>query len=178
MPSGHLTIPSEKIVAVFGASDPSPGEEAYEQAVAVGRVLAEQGYVVANGGYGGTMAASARGAKSAGGRTLGVPCRVWSRQPAEWIDEVVWTENYVQRLTTLIELGRAGYVVLPGATGTLVELAWVWEHACKGWSDRPIAAAEFWKPLLARMAEQRPDAPRYVRLFSAAEELREIFPRL
>jgi len=51
------------VVSVFGANDAREGDEAYETARAVGRKLAESGYAVANGGYGGTMEASARGGR-------------------------------------------------------------------------------------------------------------------
>jgi len=168
----------KNVISVFGASNPEPGGEAYAQARAVGRVLAELGYAIANGGYGGTMEASARGAKEAGGRTIGVTCRLWSRQPNEYIDEVIETAEYTERLSKLIELGQGGYVALPGATGTLVELAWVWEHACKGWWDRPIAmVGEFWRPLVDMMVAQRRRSDQYVRLISSVEELRDFFPR-
>ena len=174
----NSSMDKKNVITVFGASNPESGSREYEQARAVGRVLAELGYAVANGGYGGTMEASARGAKEAGGRSIGVTCRLWSRQPNEFIDEVIATAEYAERLTKLIDLGRSGYVALPGATGTLVELAWVWEHACKGWWTRPIAlVGEFWRPLVEMMVAQRARSDQYVRLVSSAEELREVFPQ-
>ncbi len=166
----------KNIITVFGASHPQPGSAEYEQARVVGRVLAELGYAVANGGYAGTMEASARGAKEAGGHTIGVTCSLWSRPANEYIDEVVPTAEYTERLTKLIDLGLCGYVALPGATGTLVELAWVWEHACKGWWTRPIAlVGEFWQPLVEMMVAQRARSDQYVRLVTTAEELRDVF---
>ena len=147
----------EKVVSVFGANDPAEGDEAYEVARGVGRCLAELGYAVANGGYGGTMAASARGAKEAGGRTIGVTCSLWRSEPSEYIDEVVTTESLSERVSTLIELGRGGYVVLPGATGTLVELATVWEMMCKGMLPRRpvVCMGTFWEPLVEMMGAAR-----------------------
>ncbi|MBN1943604.1 MAG: LOG family protein [Phycisphaerae bacterium] len=170
---------AKKVISVFGASNPEPGSADYKQAQAVGGVLAELGYTIANGGYGGTMEAAACGAKEAGGRTIGVTCSLWSRKANEYIDEVIQTEEYTGRMRRLIDLGQGGYVALPGATGTLVELAWVWEHACKGWWKRPIAmVGEFWRPLLEMMVAQRARSDQYVRLVSSAEELRSVFPNL
>jgi hypothetical protein len=171
----------EHVITVFGSGDPAKGSEAYEQARAVGRVLAELGYTIANGGYGGTMEASARGAHEAGGQTIAVPCSIWSSKPREeYFSEIRTTACYDERLARLIELGNSGYVALPGATGTLVELAWVWEHACKGFSKmavRPIACVgSFWQPLLEMMVAQRPRAADYVRLAEHPEALAEIFP--
>jgi len=174
-----LNASDVNVISVFGASKASPGGEAYEQARAVGRVLAELGYSVANGGYGGTMEASARGAKEADGHTLGVPCRRWTRSVNAYIDEVIETADYPERLRTLIELGSAGYVALPGATGTLVELAWVWEHACKGGPSGPIAlVGTFWGPLVGMMNAQRPRSDTYLQLVETAEELRGVFASL
>ena len=44
------------VVAVFGSSAPVPDSEEYEEARRLGAELAEAGFVVATGGYGGTMA--------------------------------------------------------------------------------------------------------------------------
>jgi len=155
---GHIGRCVRPAVSVFGSNGARPGQKAYEVARAVGRTLGQLGYTVVNGGYGGTMEASARGAREAGGSTVGVTCRVWSSPPNEYIDEVIQTAGLTERIGTLIELGRSGYVVLPGATGTLAELAWVWELACKGLAPpRPIVClGDFWRPLVALMASQRP----------------------
>ena len=59
-------------VTVFGSSRPKPATPDYETAYALGSELARAGFVVCNGAYGGTMEASARGAKAAGGSTVGV----------------------------------------------------------------------------------------------------------
>lgn len=172
-----------KTVSVFGANEGLPGEEAYEQARQAGRVLAELGYSIANGGYGGTMEASACGAKSAGAKTFGVICDIWKSSPNEHIDHVVRTATYIERLTTLIEFGSGGYVILPGATGTLVEAAMVWEHACKrfwekaGQPTRPIAfIGDFWLTLRDMMTAARPGCEKYVSFLPTAAELPEIFP--
>ena len=164
-------MPESNVVSVFGSSGVSGSDAAYEQARAVGRTLAELGYCVANGGYGGTMEASARGAKDAGGKTIGVVCSIWSRRPNQYIDRRVETDNLRRRLETLIELGQAGYVVLPGATGTLTELAMVWEMTCKGILPlRPIVCVgAFWRPLMDMMSAQHAPDGVAVAVASAGE---------
>jgi len=52
----------EKIVTIFGSSKPVEGELPYTQAYEIGRGLASGGWTICNGGYGGTMEASAKGA--------------------------------------------------------------------------------------------------------------------
>jgi uncharacterized protein (TIGR00725 family) len=144
----------QRVVSVFGSNDGREGDSAYETARSVGRKLAESGYAVANGGYGGTMEASARGAKEGGGRTIGVTCSVWRSAANAYIDETVVTESLMKRLARLLELGRSGYVVLPGATGTLVELAVSWEHMCKGLVVHRllVCVGDFWRSLVKMMA--------------------------
>ena len=165
-------------VAVFGSNDAREGTPAYETARAVGAGLAELGYVVANGGYGGTMAASARGAKAAGGRTIGVVCSVFSSEANRYTDRVIETHSPLGRLAALIEIGRGGYVVLPGATGTLAELATVWEMLSKGLLPRRplVCIGPFWTPLIEMLARTRPGAGQFISTAAAADELPRHFP--
>lgn len=166
---------NRNVVCVFGSSDPREGDNEYQLAFETGQVLAELGFHVANGGYAGTMEASARGAKQAGGQTVGVTCSIWKSQPNQWIDLVIRTEGLTERLERLVELGRGGYVVLPGATGTLLELAMVWELMCKRMMEsRPIiCVGEFYKPLVDMMCQQRPDCEKYVVLAQTPQDLRK-----
>ena len=50
-----------KIVSVFGTGRAKPGDKNYVLAEQLGEALAEAGFAIANGGYGGTMEASAKG---------------------------------------------------------------------------------------------------------------------
>ena len=168
----------KSVVAVFGANDAVEGTAEYDLAMGVGVELAGLGYTVANGGYGGTMAASARGAKAAGGTTIGVVCSIWKSSPNVHIDRVVHTDSLSRRIDALIRLGSAGYVVLPGATGTLVELATVWEWTAKGLLDRRpiVCVGRFWQGLIETMAAARPSCGQLVTLAELPEDLRTIFP--
>jgi len=159
-----MTADNASVITVFGANNALEGDAAYQSASEVGRVLAELGYTVANGGYGGTMEASASGAKGAGGRTIGVTCKAWKSRPNAYIDREVKTVDLFERLRTLIDLGTAGYVVLPGATGTLMELAAVWELVGKGMvEDRPIVCVgRFWRPLTEMIRAQRSGSEKHI----------------
>ncbi|MDR3676821.1 MAG: LOG family protein [Acidobacteriota bacterium] len=133
-----------KMVTVFGSSLPAEGSTAYAEARRLGRLLAEAGYAVCNGGYGGLMEASARGAHEAGGHTIGITCVIWPRPANRYIVEEVRTQNFPERLMTLIERADA-YVVLPGGTGTLAELSLAWEMMNKGSLSKTVGGR---KPLL------------------------------
>jgi len=73
-------------IAVIGS-----GVEHEARAEEVGRLLAERGATVVCGGLGQVMAAAARGAKSAGGVTVGILPGESRADASEWIDHVVVT---------------------------------------------------------------------------------------
>ena len=145
---------SEKIVTVFGSSRPEAGDAEYEEARALGVALAKRGLAVCTGGYGGTMEAASRGAKEARGKTYGVTAEFFGRHVNEWVDVEVRKKTWDERLFSLIELGD-GFVACKGGTGTLVELAVVWEMLNKGViAGKPmVAVGEFWRPILDRVRE-------------------------
>jgi len=149
----------EIAVSVFGTSRTGPGEPVFVLAEQLGRTLAQAGFVVANGGYGGAMRASAKGAAEAGGTVVGVTCSAFKRGVAnEYVSREIRTASLDERLATLVRIGQA-YVVLPGGTGTLLELASVWELKNKKFldGDKPIVlVGDFWKPLVDLMSVDDP----------------------
>ncbi len=157
---------AEKIVTIFGSGRACPGDEAFAIAEETGEILAQSGYTIANGGYGGTMLAAAKGAAGAGGVVIGVTCRALTKGSAnEYISSQIVTSTLEERLKKLIELGQ-GYIVLPGGTGTLLELAMVWELKNKGFleADKPIIlVGEFWKPLVELVAADDTGSARHLR---------------
>ena len=162
-----------RIITVFGSYAPAPGSAQYEQAYQVGLVLGQAGFAIANGGYAGTMEASAKGAKDAGAKTIGVTCSAFRRSQANsYIDEEIQTANLHDRLEKLIELG-SGYVALPGGTGTLTELAYTWELINKGFlaGRKLVVLGEFWQPVIKLI----PGANRVLQRAQKAEELANIF---
>jgi len=167
----------DNVVCVFGSGDPTEGDPRYAEAQAVGRVLAELGRVVANGGYGGTMEASARGAVEAGGTAIGVTCSIWSSHPNRHVTQQIATSSLAERVATLIRIGRAGYVCLPGATGTLVELATVWEMMFKGLlPPRPLVClGAFWRPVVETVVSERPASGAFVAIAETPADLPAFF---
>ncbi len=145
----------ELIVTVFGSSRPREGAEDYEEARALGQTLAENGFAVCSGGYGGVMEAVSRGAKEAGGKTYGVTAEFFqSARVNPWIDVEVRMRTWEERLFELIRRAD-GFVACKGGTGTLVELAVVWEMLNKSvMIGKPFAVlGDFWRPILDRVRE-------------------------
>ena len=145
---------SEKIITVFGSSRPLEGEPDYEDVRALGRALAERGFAICTGGYGGVMAGVSRGAKEAGGKTYGVTADFFSAKANTWVDVEVRVATWRDRLFELIRLAD-GFVACKGGTGTLVELAVVWEMLNKSvLSAKPFASlGDFWRPIIERVRE-------------------------
>jgi len=165
---------SEKIISIFGTGRARAGDATYRLAYEVGKLLAQAGFTIANGGYGGTMLASAKGAAEADGEVIGVTCSTFKNSTAnKYVTREIVTTSLDERLDTLIKLGR-GYVVLPGGTGTLLELAKVWELKNKGFlkADKPIILiGGFWKPLVDMIASDDPDSSRYIKQADSPSEV-------
>jgi uncharacterized protein (TIGR00725 family) len=118
-------------ISIFGGSHPQPGDIAYENALQLGKMLAERGHTILTGGYVGTMEAVSRGAVEAGGHVIGVTCdeiESWrSLEPNAWITEEKHERTLIDRLSTLIQECDLA-IALPGGVGTLAEIAITWNQ--------------------------------------------------
>jgi uncharacterized protein (TIGR00725 family) len=103
-------------VAVIGS-----GVEHEERAETVGRLLAERGVTVVTGGRGEVMAAAARGAKSAGGTTIGILPGETRAGANPWIDHAVVTGIGHARNLAVVASGDA-VIAVGGRYGTLAEI--------------------------------------------------------
>jgi uncharacterized protein (TIGR00725 family) len=103
-------------IAVVGS-----GVEHEGRAEEVGRLLAEHGCTVVCGGRGEVMAAAARGAKSAGGTTIGILPGETRAAANEWIDYVVVTGIGHARNLAVVASGEA-VIAIGGRWGTLAEI--------------------------------------------------------
>lgn len=147
-----MTPPS---VAVFGSSEARPGDPLYEDARAVGRGLARDGYRVVTGGYAGVMEAASRGAREAGGPTLGVLTTIFrDRRPNRFLTQILTTADLPERMRALVTVSGA-YVVLWGRSGTLAEVALVWALQRSGsLGPRPVVLlGDRWERLLLVLQE-------------------------
>ncbi|MHC4187799.1 MAG: LOG family protein [Planctomycetota bacterium] len=166
----------EKIITIFGSGRIRPEEKAYKLAFDLGSLLAGAGFVIANGGYEGSMLAAAEGANKAGGKVIGVTCSAFGQiKTNTYTSEVIVTDSLDHRLDTLIKLGQA-YVVLPGSTGTLLELAKVWEFKNKGFlsqNKKVILLGDYWKTLVDLLSSEDPGSEKFVKLISKPEQVRD-----
>ncbi len=138
-------------VTVFGSSKVTAGDGEYEQALRLGRLLAEAGYTVVSGGYTGVMEAVSRGAAEAGGTVVGITVESWADRlrPNEWLTQHHAAPHLFDRLNRLIGSSDA-YVAMPGGAGTLGEIALTWNlFQTRSIPHRPlILMAEPWRRLV------------------------------
>ena len=111
---------SHLLVAVIGASTCTPAES--QAAEAVGRALAQGGATVVCGGRGGVMAAACRGARAAGGLTVGILPGDDPGAANPYVDVVIATGLGEARNAIVARTARA-IVAIGGRYGTLSEMA-------------------------------------------------------
>jgi len=117
-------------VSVIGGS--SVGDEAYDRARTVGRLLGERGHDVVCGGRGGVMEAVCRGARETGGHTIAIlPGR--RRDVAnEYVETAIATDMGNAR-NALVVLNGDAAIAIDGGPGTLSELGLALDYG------RPVA---------------------------------------
>lgn len=109
-------------VTVFGSARFAEDHPCYKLAREMGKLLAIEGYTVVTGGGPGIMEAANRGAKDAGGVSIG--CNISlpiEQKPNPYVDRFVEFEHFFVRKMMLVKLSSA-FVVLPGGFGTLDEV--------------------------------------------------------
>ncbi len=108
------------IIAVIGSSQPK-SEEHIRLAEEVGRELARRGITLVCGGMTGLMEAACRGAKSAGGTTIGILPGRSPKEANDYVDIPIITSIGYTRNVIVVSTGRA-VIAIGGAYGTLSEI--------------------------------------------------------
>lgn len=138
-------------VTVFGSARFGEAHPYYARARAVGRGIAELGFTVMTGGGPGLMEAANRGAKDAGGRSVGCNIRLpVEQQPNRFLDRWVTCHHFFVRKVLLFKYSYA-FVALPGGIGTMDELFEAMTLVQTGKIARfPIVliGVEYWTPLI------------------------------
>lgn len=137
----HIKKITMKRITVFCASSFGTEKIYEEQAIALGKTLAEQNIELVYGGANvGLMGAVADGALNAGGKVIGVlPNFLRSKEIAHLgLTELILVESMHERKTKMNELCD-GVIALPGGFGTLEELFEMLTWAQLGLHKKPIA---------------------------------------
>ena len=174
--------PKGPIVVVFGGNSPQEGDFDYATARELGRLLAQAGYVVATGGYFGTMEATSRGAKEAGGYVIGVTTSRFDSvrlHPNAYLDEEIKFPTLFQRLHHLVTMGDA-WVALPGGIGTLSEVALTWSLMQVGEMQRQpfVLVGDQWLKTIGEFSNDYYVRPQYRELIWYADDVAQVIDLL
>ncbi len=138
-------------VTVFGSARFGEDHPYYALGREVGARLARAGFTVMTGGGPGIMEAANRGAREAGGRSIG--CNIdlpHEQQPNAYLDRWVSFGHFFVRKVMLVKYSYA-FIALPGGFGTLDEIFETATLIQTGKiQDFPLVlmGTEFWRPLL------------------------------
>lgn len=109
-------------VAVFGSARTTPDHPWYDAARRLGRLMAETGFAVITGGGPGLMEAANRGAREAGGLSIGCNIELPFEQGANpYVDIAIHFRYFFVRKMMFVKFSE-GFVIFPGGFGTLDEL--------------------------------------------------------
>src|SRR6187399_437236 len=143
-------------VTVFGSARFGETHRYYEVARGVGRGLAERGFTVMTGGGPGLMEAANRGARDAGGTSVGCNIELPHEQDANrYLDRYVTCHYFFVRKVLLFKYSYA-FVALPGGLGTLDELCEALTLIqTRKIQNYPVVllGVEYWAPFIALLQE-------------------------
>jgi uncharacterized protein (TIGR00730 family) len=144
-------------VTVFGSARFGEGHPYYRLARDLGAGLARAGFTVMTGGGPGIMEAANRGAKEAGGRSIGCNIELpQEQQPNPYLDRWITFRHFFVRKVMLVKYSYA-FVALPGGFGTLDE---IFETATliqtRKIQDFPLLLMgnDFWRPLMSFLEDR------------------------
>jgi uncharacterized protein (TIGR00730 family) len=164
-------------IAFLGGADFKPEDQTYKDAYMTAKHLAQMGLIIYNGGGPGIMRASTEGAKSAGGKVIGVTyypkvphSHFEGRDPQNAFDEEVVTSDYFERTKQLLILSDI-HIVFKGGTGTISEFGMAWASSrIRAGQERPIILfGGFWKTLIENFKEYMYMRPGEFRLYKIVE---------
>lgn len=152
------------LIAVIGGSSPTADEATLAEDV--GRALAEAGAVLVCGGRGGVMAAACRGAKKAGGTTVGILPGPDASEANPYVDIAIATGIGEARNAIIARTAEAA-IAVGGSYGTLTEIGFALGF------DTPVIGLATWT--MARVGH--PAVP-IIRAETAEEAVTQALARL
>jgi len=112
----------DKAVTVFGSARVAPDDPQYRMAEEVARLLARAGFAIITGGGPGIMEAANKGARDAGGTSIGCNIELpFEQRPNPYLDTLIDFRYFFARKTMFVKYSSA-FLIFPGGFGTLDEL--------------------------------------------------------
>lgn len=148
-------MPRIQKITFLGYADAKEDDPLFKDAFMVAKLCAQKGYMVVNGAGPGVMKAATLGAKSVGGKTIGITfypkdlILFEGRDESNPVDELIVEDNYLARTLKLIETGQT-FIFFNGGTGTISEFAMAWGLARLyfGHHKPLILYGDFWQEII------------------------------
>lgn len=139
-------------ITIFGSSLPAETDEEYQDAYSLSKKLAKAGFNICSGGSMGIMDAVSKAASEEGKEAIGVTVSIFNSPASKYLTNEIKCNTLSERLDNLVTIGDA-FILLPGGTGTLLELSFIWELMNKNVMDIKPAACygEMWKRIVEEM---------------------------
>lgn len=148
-------MPRIEKITFLGYADAKEADDPFKAAFEIAKLCAQKGYTIVNGGGPGVMKASTLGAKSVGGRAIGVTFFpkdmpiFEGRDESNTVDELIVVNNYLERTLKLLEIGHV-FIIFNGGTGTISEfgMAWGLARLYFGHHKPLILYGDFWQEII------------------------------
>ena len=171
-------------ITVFGSARFGEDHPAYKLARRVGDAIARMGFTVMTGGGPGIMEAANRGAKDAGGRSVGCNIELpFEQRENPWLDRWVVIKYFFVRKVLLMKYSY-GCVIMPGGFGTLDEmfeaLTLIQTHKIRNFPV-VVMGSEYWaemKQCVDRMLEKGTISPEDAELICWTDSVEEAVAHL
>jgi len=144
-------------VTVFGSARVREGDPVYEGARECGGLLAEAGFAVVTGGGPGVMEAANRGAREAGGRSVGFNIELPHEQHLNGYVDLEMTFSHFYTRKVMLVKAAEGFVIYPGGFGTndeLFEALTLIQTGKVAHFPVVLVGREHWKPMLDWIARR------------------------
>jgi uncharacterized protein (TIGR00730 family) len=178
----------ESVVTVFGSARTQPHETDYIEAENLGALLAKAGHAVLTGGGPGIMEAANKGAKEAGGTSIGLNIQLPMEQSSNpYLTEEIDFHYFFIRKVNFLKYTR-GVAVFPGGFGTMDEffevITLIQTHKMPA-VPICLVGSDFWQPavdwfnqvLLEKNKISADDMKLFSVVNSASEAMKVLFPK-
>ncbi len=167
-------------VSIFGSARTKPGMANYKLAEELARLIVKSGFAVITGGGPGLMEAANKGAKEAGGKSVGLSIQLpFETKGNDFLTMEVNFNYFFVRKVMFVKYAR-GFIALPGGLGTMDELFEMLTLIQTGKVDPfPIVliGKTYWSGLLdwmkASMLKERYINPEDLELFHVTDSAKE-----
>jgi uncharacterized protein (TIGR00730 family) len=166
-------------ISIFGSARTEPGNPYYNLAVEIARQLSEEGFGIISGGGPGIMEAANKGARMAGGKSVGLNISLpFEQMPNNYIDrDKSLNFQYFFVRKTIFTKYSQGFIMMPGGFGTMDEIFEIITLVQTGKTGRipmVLVGKKYWQGLVdwiknTMLAEEHNISPADLDLFTLVD---------